>query len=174
MSADGALHRLEERLQRVEPATFEPPPPEAPPELKPIPPKRYEPRIESYRDAPSNLARRRAILVMVGLLLFGGVGVGVLMAYRPNLEVLFPSVNKVTNELDSALGVEKGTLLVTSEPSGATVRVENVVVGTTPWAGDNVWKGTVTVTVTHEGYRTWTATFKGGGPRKLEARLRSK
>jgi len=66
-------------------------------------------------------------------------------------------------------------VLITSEPPGAVVRIEGAEVGTTPWAADNAWgPGAVRVEVSRPGYRTWTGTFGGGAPARLEVRLQKR
>lgn len=66
-------------------------------------------------------------------------------------------------------------VFITSEPPGAVVRIEGNEVGTTPWAADNAWgPGPVRVEVSRPGYRTWTGTFGGGAPARLEVRLQKR
>jgi hypothetical protein len=63
-------------------------------------------------------------------------------------------------------------VFITSEPPGAVVRIEGTEVGTTPWAADNAWgPGAVRVELVRPGYRTWSGSFGGGGPARLEVRL---
>jgi hypothetical protein len=63
-------------------------------------------------------------------------------------------------------------VLITSEPTRSTVRIEGTEVGTTPWAADNTWgPGLVKVEVSHPGYRTWTGSFGGGAQARLDAHL---
>ena len=79
---------------------------------------------------------------------------------------------------DSAASAERHvatpapSLLVLSEPIGATVLIGGAVVGVTPWAGDNVWpKGKVRVEVRKAGYRSWETTVEGGVEQTVEVTL---
>jgi hypothetical protein len=48
-----------------------------------------------------------------------------------------------------------GTLEITSTPPGATVRIDNEAVGTTPLTLSRVRAGTRTVRIEHEGFARW-------------------
>ena len=68
------------------------------------------------------------------------------------------------------MGTPAPSLLVLSEPSGATVLVGGAEVGKTPWAGDNVWpKGPLRIEVRKPGYRSWETTVEGGAERTVDA-----
>jgi hypothetical protein len=74
---------------------------------------------------------------------------------------------------EKRVGTPAPTLLVLSEPSGATVLVGGREVGVTPWAGDNVWpKEPLRVEVRKSGYRPWVGLTMGGQQATLEATLR--
>jgi serine/threonine-protein kinase len=74
---------------------------------------------------------------------------------------------------EKRVGTPAPSLLVLSDPSGATVLVGGAVVGKTPWAGDNVWpKGPLRIEVRKPGYRAWETTVEGGAGRTVEATLR--
>jgi eukaryotic-like serine/threonine-protein kinase len=76
---------------------------------------------------------------------------------------------------EKRVGTPAPSLLVLSEPSGATVLVGGAVVGTTPWAGDNVWpKGPLRVELRKPGYRAWETTVEGSAERTVDATLRRK
>jgi hypothetical protein len=76
---------------------------------------------------------------------------------------------------EKRIGTPAPSILVLSQPAGATVLVGGGVVGTTPWAGDNVWpKGKVRVEVRKAGYRSWETTVEGGVEQTVEATLRRK
>jgi serine/threonine-protein kinase len=66
------------------------------------------------------------------------------------------------------------TLLVLSEPTGATVLVGGTEVGVTPWAGDNVWpsREPLRVEVRKAGYKPWVGLTMGGQPGTLQATLK--
>jgi PEGA domain len=74
---------------------------------------------------------------------------------------------------EKRVGTPAPSLLVLSEPTGATVLIGGAVVGITPWAGDNVWpKGPLRVEVRKAGYRSWAAMVEGGVEQTVEATLR--
>ncbi len=71
------------------------------------------------------------------------------------------------------VGTPAPTLLVLSEPSGATVLVGGTEVGVTPWAGDNVWpKEPLRIEVRKAGYKPWEGVTMGGKQDTLQANLR--
>lgn len=65
----------------------------------------------------------------------------------------------------------KGVITITSEPAGATVTIDGRELGTTPWAGDNVWGREVPVELTRRGYRPWRGTLGSGPDVKVRAKL---
>ena len=73
-------------------------------------------------------------------------------------------------------GTPAPTLLVLSDPSGATVLVAGTEVGVTPWAGDNVWpsKEPLRVEVRKAGYKPWMGLTQGGKQAMLEADLKKR
>jgi eukaryotic-like serine/threonine-protein kinase len=65
------------------------------------------------------------------------------------------------------------SLVVLSEPSGATVLVGGTEVGVTPWAGDNVWPAEpLRIEVRKAGYRPWVGMTVGGKQATMEASLK--
>ena len=71
------------------------------------------------------------------------------------------------------VGTPAPTLLVLSEPSGATVLVGGTEVGVTPWAGDNVWpREPLHVELRKAGYRPWQGLTMGGKQDTLQATLK--
>ncbi len=171
---DRAL-RTDGRMTGDLPATSsEPPPPEAPqtsrdglPTLdalttgelvlarpKPSPPAYIEPG--PYRDA---LGARRPWGLVLGLMALG-VGVLVLFVLRPGLQ----------HQL--ALPAAKpGTLMIFSDPVGATVKIGDSVVGVTPFGTDNVWGGEVKYELSAPGRQSKRGTFKGGADVELNLSL---
>jgi serine/threonine-protein kinase len=75
---------------------------------------------------------------------------------------------------EKRVGTPAPTLLVLSEPSGATVLVGGTEVGVTPWAGDNVWpsKEPLRVEVRKAGFKPWVGLTMGGQQATLEATLK--
>lgn len=65
----------------------------------------------------------------------------------------------------------KGVVTITSIPSGATVKVDGLELGTTPWAGDNVWGREVEVELTRRGHRPWRGKLSGGPDVQIRAKL---
>jgi len=78
--------------------------------------------------------------------------------------------------VEKRVGTPAPTLLVLSEPAGATVLVGGTEVGRTPWAGDNVWpsKEPLRVEVRKAGYQSWIGMTMGGEQATLEATLRKR
>ena len=67
------------------------------------------------------------------------------------------------------------SLVVLSEPSGATVLVGGTEVGVTPWAGDNVWPAEpLKIEVRKAGYRPWVGMTVGGKQATLDASLKKR
>jgi len=74
---------------------------------------------------------------------------------------------------EKRVGTPAPTLLILSEPSGATVLVGGAEVGVTPWAGDNVWpREPLRIEVRKAGYKPWVGLTMGGQQATLEANLR--
>jgi hypothetical protein len=74
---------------------------------------------------------------------------------------------------EKRVGTPAPSLLVLSDPSGATVLVGGAEVGKTPWAGDNVWpKGPLRIELRKPGYRSWETTVEGGAERTVDTTLR--
>lgn len=91
---------------------------------------------------------------------------------------LLPSGTKKDKEEvpEKRVGTPAPTLLVLSEPSGATVVVGGTEVGVTPWAGDNVWpaKEPLRIEVRKAGYKSWVGLTQGGQQATLEANLKKR
>jgi hypothetical protein len=84
--------------------------------------------------------------------------------------VLFPGLQR---KLPLPAGT-RGTLVIYSEPSGATVKIAGKVVGETPWAADNLWGGEVKYEISARGYKANWGTFNGGTDVKLNVKLSKK
>lgn len=170
LSADG---RLEERMQRVEPAGGPGalPVTDAPLELVERAPKVLEPRVEEFR-APAPARRSRAPLIVGGLL---AVGVALLVTFLVVKPKRVPEVPFGVSD-SSVLGelglVEQQPIIISSTPTGATVTIGERTVGTTPWAGDNVWRGETPVILELKGYQRWEGKLEGGKPLTLDVHLK--
>ncbi|MCP3061041.1 protein kinase [Myxococcus sp. K38C18041901] len=125
------------------------------------------PRPESTWDevpasaAPRRWGRRIVLLVGVAVAVGGSVW-------------LWPHRTTVAHRLMASVDrpMPPPVLMLTSEPSGATVLIGDKSVGTTPLALDNLYpEGPVAVQVRLKGYRMWKGTFPGGEPARLEATL---
>jgi len=148
-----------ERMQRIERAAPLPPQRPAALELEERPARAdtdyVAPPPPPPVRIPTQIPRLLIATLLVGALAVGGYLVrGRLKPQRP---------------------IPSPVVLITSEPPGAVVRIEGAEVGTTPWAADNAWgPGAVRVEVSRPGYRTWTGTFGGGAPARLEVRLQKR
>lgn len=146
--------RLVNRFKPVPPAAD---PEEAPLELAERTPTVREPRRTEFREpqpAPRVAARR--VVVAAFALAVGALVVALVAGPRLSPHGLF---------------APRPALVIESQPPGATVRIGSEVVGTTPWAGDNLWQD-ATVTVELPGYRPWTARLQASGDQTLSATLR--
>ena len=89
----------------------------------------------------------------------------------PSLDALKTTESKEP-KVEKRVGTPAPTLLVLSEPSGATVLIGGAEVCVTPWAGDNVWpREPLRVEVRKAGYRPWQGVTMGGTQATLEANL---
>ncbi len=94
-----------------------------------------------------------------------------------SFDLLRSGSKKDTEEVtEKRVGTPAPTLLVLSDPSGATVVVGGTEVGVTPWAGDNVWpaKEPLRIEVRKAGYRSWVGLTQGGQQATLEANLKKR
>jgi PEGA domain-containing protein len=118
---------------------------------------------------------RRALVV--GVLAAGGwvLVTGKVALWKGfSFDLLRKSGEKKEDVPEKRVGTPAPTLLVLSEPSGATVLVGGSEVGVTPWAGDNVWpsKEPLRVEVRKAGYKPWVGVTMGGKQATLEATLK--
>lgn len=115
--------------------------------------KRYRDDVPPKRKVPLWAVLFALILVGAG---------GALIAF-PNLS------RTLTRALPSA---PPPVLYVDSEPSGATIRVGETILGETPYVGENPYTGDVPIQLTLKGYKPWKGTFKGGAEAKIDAKLK--
>jgi hypothetical protein len=115
----------------------------------------------AYREDVSAHRRRATAIKAIAILAVLGVAAAVAFVRIPFLHAI------------RLQGAAK-PLLVMSTPSGAAVRINGAVVGTTPFAADNRYVGKVTVSVTLEGYEPFTESFEGGREVEVAATLRKK
>lgn len=174
LNADG---QLEGRLARIEPEGAPPlPPPAEEPvlELAERAPKRPEALRDGYRAPIPNPRRQLAarlvlVAVVAGLVLLAA---GLLVSKPPVRGGPGPDTVHESDVIDQLVGGgPKAPAVITSEPSGATVRIGGQKVGVTPWAGDNVWSGDTPVVIELPGYKPWKGTLHGGEEAHLNARL---
>ena len=139
---------------------FTPPPPETPP------------RITTPDIAWGKWLFRGLVLgaVVVGLWF---VVNGRLPAWKGlSLDSLKSGEPKEEPKQEKRVGTPAPTLLVLSDPPGATVLVGGTEVGVTPWAGDNVWpREPLRIEVRKAGYRPWVGLTMGGQQATLSANL---
>jgi len=167
-SAGPAPVPLRQRAERIELADRAPPPTVSDfTPLKPDKPVRFTtPDIDWGR-----WIRRAALLGLVVAAAWGATS-GKLPAF-PKLSLDFLKASSPKEEgPPKRVGTPAPTLLVLSEPSGATVMVGGTEVGVTPWAGDNVWpKEPLRIEVRKAGYKPWQGLTMGGKQETLQATL---
>jgi serine/threonine-protein kinase len=116
-------------------------------------------------------------LALLGVVVAGGwvVVTGKLPLGKFSMDLL-RSGTKKEEVAEKREGTPAPTLLVLSDPSGATVLVAGTEVGVTPWAGDNVWpaKEPLRIEVRKAGYKSWVGLTQGGRQATLEANLRKR
>lgn len=158
------------RPARAEPMLSEVP--EPPLELPDAPRRVHEPAPTSYREGAPVTRRsvwpRLVALLVLLMLLAGGVAAAVMLVPYSAWPPLLRDLVQQSLALRS-----RATVVVTSEPTGAVVRIAGQVVGTTPWAGDNVWPET-TLTVEMPGYEPFTRPLAGQRDAVVRAELRRK
>ena len=118
-----------------------------------------------------------ARLVLLGLVVAGGwFAVGGKLPSFKGFSLDFLKADPPKQEAtEKRVFTPAPTLLVLSEPEGATVLVGGTEVGVTPWAGDNVWpKEPLRVEVRKAGYRPWQGLTMGGKQETLQATLKKR
>jgi serine/threonine-protein kinase len=124
-------------------------------------------------------------LAVVGLVAVGGFGLRLGKLELPSLfgpgwlERLLPRPSPsrpgTAEEKpgEKRIGTPAPSLVVLSEPSGATVLIGGSEVGKTPWAGDNVWpQGPLRIELRKAGWQPWQGATEGGTERTVQATLR--
>jgi hypothetical protein len=126
------------------------------------------PEAAPYEDeAPAPKRSRAPVGAMVGVLVLLGLG-GAMVWYGQSV------IKSVTSKLSARLPTPPAQMLsVSSEPSGATVRINGSTVGQTPLFMDNLYPADreAKVEIVLKGHRTWTGTLRGGEPVHIEADL---
>lgn len=137
----------------------------APLEMVEYAPAAPQERIEVFRELPPEPPRRTGLKVMLGVLAVVG-----LAGY-----FFWPANFKWAHALAPAPSAPQ-LLMVNSEPSGARVFIGRELVGETPWAGDNRWRGfdQVPVRLELKGHRTWEGTINGNEPSSLDVKLKKR
>lgn len=146
------------------PAAFEPPKmTDAELELARVPRKPGE-WVDTgpYRDDPSKRGVNKGL---VAVILLAVLGAGAVAAF-----MVFPTLQR---KLPLPVTPAKA-LVVSSNPGGASVVVEGSVIGVTPYAGDNRWKGRPKVELRLNGYETFYGSFEGGRDQSISATLKKK
>jgi hypothetical protein len=115
-----------------------------------------------YRDDVGKRGPSKALIAVIVLAVAGALAAGAFMFF-PTLQRKLPLPSTPTR-----------ALLVTSTPEGATVLVEGKVVGTTPLAADNRWRGKLKLEMRLEGYEPFRDTFEGGKDQHIAATLKKK
>ena len=169
LSADGTLEGRLSRLEPASPGAWEPVDPNAAPlELAVVAP-RVVAALPVRPEPPSQ--RPRVPLYLV----FGSMGLGVMiLIFALVKDVISPPPVSKADEVRALGSVDEhlsaptpmGRAVIQSEPDGAQIVVNGQVIGTTPWAGDNVI-GTQAFELRHAGYQPW----KGRLPDRADATL---
>ena len=169
LSADGTLEGRLNRLEPASPGTWQPVDPNAAPlELAEVAPRVVAPL--PVRPEPPSRKPRLPLYVV-----FGSMGLGVLILIFALVRDVVSAPPVARADEVRALGsveeklsapTSKGRAVIQSEPDGAEIVVNGQVIGTTPWAGDNLI-GTQVFELRHAGYRTW----KGHLPDRADATL---
>ncbi len=110
-------------------------------------------------------SRVKPFLIMLGLI---GLGFAALIFNRRNPDW----VRRLPASPLSKPSIK--TVLVMSEPSGATVKIGETVVGVTPWSGENLWQGNVPISLSLPGHQLWKGTLRGGETVEFEISLTAK
>lgn len=164
LDADGKLENRFAKVESPAPATDEPL------ELAERAPKVVEERVEQFREVPRQ-RRSGALMVVVGALVLGLAALAGFMVFKPSLPV--PDGVHEVPLLRELLGPrELPPLIISSEPSGATISVDGTVLGQTPWAGENRWVGEPKVVLQLNGFRAWEGKLTGGKAQTLDVRLK--
>jgi serine/threonine-protein kinase len=143
-------------------------------ELAERPPKKVEPRVESFRDEPPPPRRRLGLKVALGAVALGiALFSTFLFAPRSFLARVGLDARRDAFELGPlSFRSPAPPLILESTPSGATITISGKVVGTTPWAGDNTWPDQAPISVSLRGYSLWQGQLIEG--RELKANIKLK
>lgn len=168
LSADGTL---EGRFGRVESAGAQP---EERLELADVAPRVREPRIEVFRpvQAARSPTQRLAFKFVLALALVGLLGLGALLYLQPKLDAFEVPEGVRESTLFDSLGSSQHPLIISSNPTGATIVIEGTTIGQTPWAGENRWVGSPKLVLRRPGYKDWQGTFTGDQPQTLDVQLK--
>jgi hypothetical protein len=161
LDADGQLVNRPET--RTHEGAFEHPldPSAAPLELQERTPTASEQPPAAFRPPLVPHARRLALRFAIAAAVLAAAGLAAAVFVGPRL---FPG------GFGGVLPATHRALVVVSEPPGAKVRIGTIVVGTTPWAGDNVW-GDAEVTLELGGYKPWRTRLQPGEDLTISATL---
>lgn len=112
---------------------------------------------------PARGGRAAPWVVLAGVLLVAG-GFAALRLYAQPADA--------AGAVDDLLARPHGTLLIDSQPPGATIRIGGETVGETPWAGDGRFPAGATVELTLAGHQPFSTTLKGAAEETIHATLR--
>jgi hypothetical protein len=118
-----------------------------------------------YRDDHAVAQQRRRRLLLAGGIAALGLAAVVAFMTMPKLQRLLPW---------KLPGATAGSMLITSEPSGAEVRISGVVAGQTPFAADNRFVGRAPLELRLEGYEPFKDVIQGGRDVHIAATLHKK
>jgi hypothetical protein len=176
LNAEGRLERFD-MVEKAVPLPTAPAPgnDEPPPlEIADRQPKKFEPRVEQFRElppSPVDRRRRQAVIAFVVLLVLGVAGFAAFAAFRPRLHDLPFGVSE-SSLFDQLNSGEPIPVIISSTPTGAKLTIGTTLVGETPWAGENSWQGKTPVRLEAPGYKTWEGQIDGQKPVTLDIELK--
>lgn len=118
--------------------------------------------VEPAAYRPVARRSRRLPWLAVGALAVAAVAVVLAFWKFPSLQRSLPALLPIG---------QRSTILFQTQPSGATLRIEGTVVGTTPFAADHLFGADARWSVTLAGHRAVTGRFNGDADQRVTLKL---
>ena len=109
--------------------------------------------------------------MLIGLVLAGVAIAVTAMVIRPASAPRIPTIELPEPLRDALPELAGPPIVITSEPSGATIRAGTLELGKTPWAGNNPFLLDTEVTISLNGYQTRKVTLRGASEARLNLTL---